>query len=150
MIAAAGSESAEMAGLVGDGLISTVPQAKLVRKFQGSNGNGKSCYGQLAVCWATSEDEARSTAREHWPVAAIPGKLMTELATPEEFEAVSELVTEDAVATKLVCGPDPSKYIDKINQFVSAGFDHVYLHQVGPDQEGFFRFCEREILPQIH
>jgi len=30
------------------------------------------------------------------------------------------------------------------------GFDHVYIHQVGPDQEGFFRFCEREILPQFN
>ncbi|MCA1691669.1 MAG: TIGR03557 family F420-dependent LLM class oxidoreductase [Actinobacteria bacterium] len=28
-----------------------------------------------------------------------------------------------------------------------AGYDHVYVHQVGPDQEGFFRFYEREVMP---
>jgi len=31
--------------------------------------------------------------------------------------------------------------------FVEAGYDHVYFHQIGPDQEGFFRFAERELLP---
>jgi coenzyme F420-dependent glucose-6-phosphate dehydrogenase len=28
-----------------------------------------------------------------------------------------------------------------------AGLDHVYIHQIGPDQGGFLRFYEREILP---
>ena len=31
--------------------------------------------------------------------------------------------------------------------FVDAGHDHVYLHQIGPDQDGFLRFAERELLP---
>jgi hypothetical protein len=26
------------------------------------------------------------------------------------------------------------------------GFDHVCVHQVGPDQEGFLGFYEREVL----
>ena len=46
-----------------------------------------------------------------------------------------------------MCGPDPQRHLDGIAKFVKAGFDHVYVHQVGPDQEGFMRFYEREILP---
>jgi hypothetical protein len=34
-------------------------------------------------------------------------------------------------------------------RFVDAGFDHVYVHQVGPDQEGFFGFYESEVLPVV-
>ena len=45
-------------------------------------------------------------------------------------------------------GPDASKYLAKIDEFIQAGFDHVYLHQIGPDQEGFIRFCQQEILPR--
>ena len=30
-----------------------------------------------------------------------------------------------------------------------AGYDHVYVHQVGPEQEGMLRFYEREILPHF-
>ena len=33
-------------------------------------------------------------------------------------------------------------------EYERAGYDHVYLHQVGPDQEGFLRFAERELLPR--
>jgi G6PDH family F420-dependent oxidoreductase len=149
MIAAAGSNSAELAGKIGDGLISTVPEEQLVKKFRASDNKDKPCYGQMAACWAQKEDEARRVAREWWPLPGIPGKLMTELATPSEFEAVAQLVTEDAVASKVVCGPDPARHIAKINQYIEAGFDHVYVHQVGPDQEGFFRFYEREVLPKL-
>jgi G6PDH family F420-dependent oxidoreductase len=148
-IAASGTASAELAGRIGQGLISTAPQEKLVQKFRASNGGSENpCYGQLAVCWAKTEGEARKISREWWPVTAIPGKLMTELATPAELEAAAELVTEDQVAAQIVCGPDAEKHLAKIRGFADAGFDHVYVHQVGPDQEGFFRFYEREILPK--
>jgi coenzyme F420-dependent glucose-6-phosphate dehydrogenase len=39
--------------------------------------------------------------------------------------------------------------VKAIQEFIDAGYDHVYVHQVGPDQEGFFRFAEREILPAL-
>jgi G6PDH family F420-dependent oxidoreductase len=150
MIAASGSSSAELAGSIGDGLISTMPIEKLVKKFRVSDdAEEKPCYGQMTVCWAKKEEEAKKIATEWWPVAAIPGKLMTELATPADFEATAKLVDEDAVASSIVCGPDPEKYLAQIKSFTDAGFDHVYIHQVGPDQEGFFRFYERELAPKL-
>jgi hypothetical protein len=103
----------------------------------------------MTVCWAKKEEEAKKIATEWWPVAAIPGKLMTELATPADFEAAAKLVGEDAVASSIVCGPDPERYLAQIKSFTDAGFDHVYIHQVGPDQEGFFRFYERELAPKL-
>jgi coenzyme F420-dependent glucose-6-phosphate dehydrogenase len=150
MIAASGSSPAELAGSIGDGLISTMPIEKLVKKFRVSDdAEEKPCYGQMTVCWAKKEEEAKKIATEWWPVAAIPGKLMTELATPADFEATAKLVDEDAVASSIVCGPDPEKYLAQIKSFTDAGFDHVYIHQVGPDQEGFFRFYERELAPKL-
>ena len=59
-----------------------------------------------------------------------------------------QLVTPEKVAESVVIGPDASKYLAKIDEYAQAGVDHVYIHQVGPDQEGFIRFAEREILPQ--
>ena len=32
---------------------------------------------------------------------------------------------------------------------LAAGYDHVYLEQVGPDQAGFLRFAEGELLPAL-
>jgi G6PDH family F420-dependent oxidoreductase len=150
MIAAAGPESAELAGSIGDGLISTVPKEKLVKKFRASdNGAEKPCYGQMTVCWAERKEAAKQIAREWWPVAAIPGKLMSELATPAEFEATAKLISDEAIDSNVVCGPDPEEYMAEINSFSAAGFDHIYIHQVGSDQEGFFRFYERELAPKL-
>lgn len=49
----------------------------------------------------------------------------------------------------LACGPDPEPVVEQIKEFEQAGFDHLYLHQVGPDQEGFFRFWREELKPRL-
>jgi hypothetical protein len=59
------------------------------------------------------------------------------------------MVREDDIADVIICGPDPAKHIEKIQAFAKAGYDHVYVHQVGPDQEGFFRFYQQEVLPKF-
>ena len=82
-------------------------------------------------------------------MAALPGKLMSRLATPAEFEEAAALVSSDELAEKVVLGPNPEAYLAGIESYHAAGFDHVYIHQIGPNQEGFFKFCEREILPKL-
>ena len=57
------------------------------------------------------------------------------------------MVTEDDVAGVVVCEPSPEAHLKAIESFAEAGFDHVYVHQVGPNQAGFFKFYERVILP---
>ena len=149
MIAASGPKSAEGAGRIGDGLISTAPEKKIVEKFEKAGGKGKPRFGQFTVCWAEDEAEARRTAYEWWPNAAIPGELSQELPTPAFFEQAAKMVKEEDVAEVIICGPDSQKHIDKINEFAEAGFDQVYVHQVGPNQEGFIRFYEKEVVPKI-
>jgi len=146
-VAAAGPASARLAGRIGDGLIGIAPQAGMVRRFREAGGNGKPCIGQLKVCWAASEAEARRVAHAVWPIAAIPGQIGQELALPSYFEQAAQPLREEDVARVVVCGPDLQAHADAIRAFGEAGFDHVTIHQVGPDQEGFFRFFERELLP---
>jgi hypothetical protein len=59
------------------------------------------------------------------------------------------MVAEEDIAESVVCGPDPERYLAKVQEYVDAGFTHVYLHQIGPDQEGFFRFYKRELEPRL-
>jgi alkanesulfonate monooxygenase SsuD/methylene tetrahydromethanopterin reductase-like flavin-dependent oxidoreductase (luciferase family) len=58
-------------------------------------------------------------------------------------------VRPEDVASNVICGPDPQRHLEGIAKFVKAGFDHVYVHQVGPDQQGFMRFYEHAILPNL-
>jgi coenzyme F420-dependent glucose-6-phosphate dehydrogenase len=146
-VAAAGLKAAELAGRVGDALISTAPDPEIVERFERAGGNGKPRYGQIHACWAESDKEAVETAYRCWPNAALVGELGQELPLPRYLEQAASTLSKEQVADKVVCGPDPQRHREAIDEFVDAGFDHVYIHQVGSDQEGFLRFYEREVLP---
>ena len=149
LIAAGGPKSATLAGELGDGLVATSPDSEVLEAFDGGGGTGKPRYAQVTVCWAADEAEARRTAFRIWPNSAITGELSQELPTPAHFEQAAKMVTEDKVAESVVCGPDPQRHLEAIREYVDAGFDHVYIHQVGPDQAGFVDFYRREILPAL-
>lgn len=148
LVAARGKKAVELAGR-NDGLISTAPDAELVKQFKESEGNGKPRFGMLHVCWAETEQDAKATAHQWWPNVAAPGQLNVELPLPKHFEQVAESITAEDVAREITCGPDPAAHIEAITTYVDAGYDHVYVHQIGPDQEGFFRFYAEDIIPKF-
>jgi coenzyme F420-dependent glucose-6-phosphate dehydrogenase len=101
------------------------------------------------MCWAPDEAQARRTAHEIWPNAGVPGQLSQDLPTWTHFEQAAELVTEDVATSSLPCGPDVEPVIESVRQFLDAGYDHLYFHQIGPDQEGFLRFWSDELQPAL-
>jgi len=144
-----GQHAAEVAGRIGDGLVNTAPMEDIVERFQAAGGSGKPRYGHLAVCWAKDEVTARRTVCEHWPNSGVPGELSQELPSPAFFEQAIQMVREEDIEEKIVCGPDPDRHVEEIKTFAKAGYDHVYVHQIGPDQEGFFQFYERHVMPKL-
>ena len=149
MVAASGERAAELAGEIGDGFVSTAPKPELIKAFEGRKRGARPLYGQLTVCWGKTEKAARKTAHELWPTAAIPGEAGQELPNPKHFEQLAEIVSEDMVAERVVCGPDVDRHVEAIRKYVDAGYDHVYIHQVGPDQEGFIEAYAKEVLPKL-
>lgn len=149
MVAAAGTKSAQMAGEIGDGLICTSPDQKVVQTFEQAGGQGKPKIGQYGVCIAENEQQGRKIAYEWWPNAAIKGELSQELPTPAHFEQAAKMVTEDQVAESILCSTDPQQHFAKIQQYMDAGFDHIYIHQIGPKQDIFFDFYQKHILPEF-
>jgi len=147
LVAVAGERSVEIAARAGDGLIGTAPIPESVEQFRSEGGEGKPTYGQLHVCWAEEEEAAKKLALKQWPNGAISGSYFLELPLPAHFEEAAEALDEEDIAESVVCGPDPERHRAAIEEYVEAGYDHVYVHQIGPDQEGFLDFYEREILP---
>ncbi|MFN2590967.1 MAG: TIGR03557 family F420-dependent LLM class oxidoreductase [Actinomycetota bacterium] len=147
-VAAKGKRAATIAAETGDGLIAVGPHQDAAATYRDAGGDGPR-YCQLHHCWADDEAEARRTARKWWPNAGIGGELSVELPLPRHYEQASETVTEDDVAKSVSCGPDPEVHLKPIRQAIRAGFDHVYLHQIGPDQEGFLRFFEEKLRPKL-
>jgi coenzyme F420-dependent glucose-6-phosphate dehydrogenase len=149
LVAAAGRRAVEVAIRAGDGIVGVAPMAESVERFREGAGADKPAYGQLHVCWAAEEAEAVRTALEWWPNGAIRGSYFLDLPLPSHFEEAVQLVGEEEIASSVVCGPDPQRHLAAIGEYVEAGYDHVFVHQVGPDQDGFFDFYEREVLPAL-
>jgi G6PDH family F420-dependent oxidoreductase len=147
-VAGAGLKAADLAGRIGDGYIGTSPDEESMTTFDQAGGQGKPRYGQLTVCWAEDEAKALQTAKEWWPNLAVPGQLSQELPLPATFEQAAKLVRDEDMQV-IPLGPDPEQHLASIREYFDAGYDHVYVHQIGPDQEGFFRFYEQEVLPKL-
>lgn len=147
-VSAFGPRATELAAQIGDGFISTSPDAENLARYRELGGTGPAQAG-VKVCWGTDEAHCRKVAFETWKSSSVPGQLSQDLPMPSHFEQASELVTEDMVAEKIVCGPDPERHADAVRAYLEAGFDEVFVSQVGTVDEAFFEFLRKEVEPRL-
>jgi G6PDH family F420-dependent oxidoreductase len=147
-VAAGGLEAARLAGRSGDALIATEPRAELVDAFTAAGGAGPR-YAEVAMCYAKREQDAEKTAHHYfrWSLAGWP--VMAELPDTQGFAAASKSVSPAAVAELISCGPSAERHLQSIDRYVQAGFDHIILVQVGPEQEAFIEFFEHHLAPAL-
>ena len=144
-----GPKATEVAGRIGDGYVSVMPDADLVGRFRSAGGAGKPVQGGFKAAYAASADEGARIAYEKWPNAGVPGELSQVLPSPKHFEQASQLVTEDMVRQAFVCGDDPQAHLEAISKFAEAGFDEVYVANTGPHYQGLFDMYARDVLPKL-
>lgn len=150
LYAAWGEKSATSAGKLGDGFISTVPDKKLVGTFRKNGGKGKPKYAQMSVCYDKSEEKAKKIMTRVWPLSGLPKPLNSELKIPSHFEKAAELVSLGDISKKVPMGPEPNKILESMREYSKAGYDHIYIHNIGPNQEEFLSFFTGKILPRVH
>ncbi|MGX1675382.1 LLM class F420-dependent oxidoreductase [Streptomyces sp. NPDC055400] len=148
-VSAFGPQAAEVAGRIGDGLITMSPDTAAIERFRRSGGGTKPVAAGLKVCWNTDTAEAVRTAHRLWANAHLPGELAQMLPTPRHFEQASELVTPERVQANLTCGDDVDAHVAAVKKYVDAGFDTVYINQIGKNQQGFFDFYRTKVLSQL-
>ncbi|WP_329485638.1 TIGR03557 family F420-dependent LLM class oxidoreductase [Kitasatospora sp. NBC_01246] len=144
-----GPNAAALAGRIGDGFVTMTPDRDLVGAFRADGGAGKPVIGGVKVCWNDDRDKAVDLVHRLWPTELLPGELAQLLPTPAHFEQASELVTPEMVAEAVTCGNDVDEHVATLRSYVDAGFDEVYVGQIGPDNEAFFDHYRREVLPAL-
>jgi G6PDH family F420-dependent oxidoreductase len=144
-----GPRAVQLAARIGDGYCTVGPDAKSVSQFRASARDGTLVQGGLKVCWAPDEHSARKTVHRLWPNEALPGELAQILPTPAHFEQASELVGPEQASQDVPCGPDIDAHLEAIRAYEQAGFDELYVNQIGPEQDGFFRVYRDEVLPRL-
>jgi G6PDH family F420-dependent oxidoreductase len=149
LISGFGEKSTGLAAKIGDGFCTTAPVADAVASFRREAGAEKTVAGGTKVCLAEDEQQGRATAHRLWANESLPGELSQVLPTPSHFEQASDLVTEEMVAESVPCGPDIAPHLETIREFEQAGFDELYIQQIGPEQERFFETYATEVLPRV-
>ncbi len=148
VIAAGGPQAARLAGAKGDGLMATEARTELVESYRSAGGSGLR-FAEVAMCCAESEEAARETAHRYfrWSVTGWP--VQAELPDTKAFAAASKHITPEMVAEHVSCGPVANHHLEAIERYVQAGYDHIILVQIGPDQDYFFDFFERNLAPGL-
>ena len=148
MVSAFGPKALDLAVRIGDGFITTEPDAESVSSYSSGGGKGPK-VGAIKMCWGENEADAVKLAHHLWKNDGLPGELAQTLPMPAHFEQASQLVTEDMIASSIPCGPDPERYVEAVNAFVKAGFDEIHVNQIGDDLPGFLAFFTREVRPRL-
>jgi G6PDH family F420-dependent oxidoreductase len=151
LISGFGPKAVSLAARIGDGFCTAGPDKEAVDKFRSETERDDVLIaGGLKVCWGDDEAAARVTAHRLWPNQQLPGELGQILPTPAHFEQATGLVSEEMVAEEVPCGPNLDRHAEAIKAYEEAGFDELYIQQIGPDQERFFDVYAKEVLPRFH
>ncbi|MGH2865079.1 MAG: TIGR03557 family F420-dependent LLM class oxidoreductase [Solirubrobacteraceae bacterium] len=149
-VAVSGEDSCRLAGAKADLMIATEPKAKLGEIFDAAGGEGKPHVGQIALCYDPDRDSAIERAHDQFRWFGLGWKVNADLPNPESFESATEMVTREQVAEQIACGPDVDAHLEKIKQFIDAGFEEIALVQIGGEtQSMFLSWAANELLPAL-
>jgi G6PDH family F420-dependent oxidoreductase len=145
-----GPQATDVAARIADGYITTSPDTELLGRFREGSG-GKPAQAGLKVAYAPTEDEGVEHAHRRWRNSGLPGELAQVLPSPRHFEQASELVTEEMTRSSITAGPDPEQHRAAVREYVDAGFDEVYVANMGPHPLSLemIAMFGREVLPAL-
>jgi G6PDH family F420-dependent oxidoreductase len=144
-----GEAAIDLAAKIGDGFCTVQPDGDAVERFRSNAQRGTRVQGGLKVCYGADEPDARQTAYKLWANDGLPGELAQILPTTSHFEQAVDLVDAETATASMPCGPDPQSHIDAIRAYEDAGFDELYVQQIGPDQAEFFAAYAQDVLPHF-
>jgi G6PDH family F420-dependent oxidoreductase len=149
LISGFGPKAIEVAARIGEGYVSTMPDADMVQQFRSQGGGDRVCQAGFKAAFAATEDAGVQIAYENWPNAGLPGELSQVLPTPKHFEQASQLVTPDMIKEAFVCGNDVQAHLETLGKYADAGFDEVYVANTGPNWQGLLDLYAKEIIPKF-
>jgi G6PDH family F420-dependent oxidoreductase len=141
-------KSARLAAEIGDGIMAVEPKRELVDQWRAAGGGPGPCYGELSLGYAKSEKAGLALVHEYMRFGALGWSVLSELPGVGAFEDATRFVKPDDLRD-VPHGPDVETYVEAVRKFVTAGFDHVVLLAVGPEQESFIRFFEQELRDEL-
>ncbi|HEV7950017.1 MAG TPA: glucose-6-phosphate dehydrogenase (coenzyme-F420), partial [Glaciihabitans sp.] len=159
-IAAGGPVVAGYAGRAGDGFICTsgkgmdlYTEKLLPAVAAGAEKTGRDVGAidhmiEIKLSYDTDPDAALENTR-FWAPLSLSKEQKHDITDPEEMEQAADALPIEQVASRWIVGSDPDETVDKIGQYIDAGFNHLVFHAPGHDQRRFMAAFERDIAPRL-
>lgn len=145
-------ETARISAAWADGLITVNQPAEQLRKvidaYRSAGGRGRIAV-QVHLSWAPTEDEAEHIAHDQWRTNVFPPPVPWDLETPEHFDSVAQQVRPEDVRGTVLVSDDPARHLEWLADLAELGFDEIYLHHVGQEQERFIEVFGERVLPEL-
>jgi probable non-F420 flavinoid oxidoreductase len=150
--AAVSVETARWVGEWGDGLatVNQTPEKlrRVVDAYREGGGRGDAVL-QVHVSWAPTEEEALAIAHDQWRTNVSGPPAAWDIDSPEVFDAVSEHVPPEALRGPVLVSSDLGHLAQSLSDLAAIGFDRVYVHHVGQQQDAFLDAFGEHVLPQL-
>jgi coenzyme F420-dependent glucose-6-phosphate dehydrogenase len=152
--------SAPFAGERGDGLI-TVGGKQLDEYHHilagfaaGARAAGKDPAGlprliELNVAYTDDTSGAVECFQKYWAGSFVPALFDEKIYTPKRSAENGKVVGADTINRMCCISSNPDDHVRYAQQFIDAGFTHLFFHSAGPDQRAFIDGYGRDVLPRI-
>ena len=151
--AAVSEATARTVGSWADGLVTVNQPADALRRvlaaFREGGGDGKPALLQVHLSWAESEDEALAIAHDQWRSNVFSSELNWNLELPEQFDVAATYVRPEDMRSSVLVSADPSRHTAELRALVDLGFDGIYLHHIGREQDAFLDTFGAKVLPEL-
>lgn len=151
--AAVTARTAEWIGSWADGLITTSrPPEKLqkvVDAFRRGGGEGKPMILKVQLSYDRTEEMARAKAHHQWRNNIFKSVVLTELLTPQQFDAAGEFVKPDELYEHVRISADIEQHIEWLQKDIELGFNELILHNVNREQQQFIEIVGEKVIGAI-
>jgi coenzyme F420-dependent glucose-6-phosphate dehydrogenase len=152
--AAISAATAESVGAWADGLITVArPEphlSEVVRAFRRGGGEGKPMYLQACITFAPTEEEAEALAHAGWRTNVVgSSEFKADVPSPEFFDAAASFVRPADMRATVRISADPGQHATWLEADQALGFERIYVHHVGHDQERFIQAFASRVMPRL-
>ena len=95
-----------------------------------------------------SQNEAEENAVKEWPNGGMPFP-KADIRNPEDFQAMAKQVSIENFANRVLTSADLDEHLEHIQKYVDLGFDEVYIHNCGRNQEEFIKAYGERVIPKL-
>ncbi|GAB4100189.1 TIGR03885 family FMN-dependent LLM class oxidoreductase [Sinomonas halotolerans] len=150
--AAVTPETAARSARWADGLITVGQDLGALRRvadaYRSNGGRGRLIL-QVHLSWAPTDGEALALAHDQWRSGVLTPPGIWDIATAEDFDAATAGTTPEEVRRAVLVSPDTAEHVQRLQEFISLGFDELYLHHVGQRQSDFIDAFGADVIPAL-